>query len=326
MPGSDSVYCLQLIIMAKQKPSARLGASLIVASSIFYASYGVWTVEMGDAFGGYLAAGIRSVGALFILVVIAVVLKKLEPLNLRRTWPYLAGMLVTSLFGWGPFYYSILHAGVGISLTINYMCVVIGMLFFGWLLGKERLTKTKLAAALLGVVGLALVYVPSVSGFGWVALAAAAMSGLTSSLNTVFLKLLPYGATQSIVFGWGTAAIANLFMAILLHETAPPIGLGAEWLYLIIFTVTSVAASWLFTSGMKLTDAGVAGVLGMLQIVFAITFGMVFFGEKPGTVVLLGAATIIVSAAIPYVQSWRMGRKSASRKTRRLKAAPARGI
>ena len=302
--------------MAKQKLAAPLGASLIVVSSIFYASYGIWTTLMGDAFGGYMASGIRSTIVVAVLLLIAYFAKKFEPLQIRRTWPYILGMFVTALMVWGPLYYAILHAGVGIGLTINYACIVIGMLFFGWLFSREQLTKSKLLSAALGIVGLVLIYLPSISGgIGWLALGAAAISGLGGALNMVCVKLVPYNATQSIVVGWGTGVPANLLMAFLLGETAPAFGLDAVWMYLLIFAVTSVIASWMFTTGLKLVDAGIAGILGLLEIVFAVLIGVVFFDEKPGPLVLAGACVIIVSAAIPYVQTW----GTEALKARRLK-------
>lgn len=291
-------------IMAKQKLAAPLGASLIVLSSVFYASYGIWTTLMGDAFGGYMASGLRSSIVVIILLCIAYFAKKFEPLQLRRAWPYILGIFATSMIVWGPLYYAILHAGIGISLTVSYACIVIGMLFFGWLFSGERLTRSKLLSAGFGIIGLGLIYLPSIHSIGWLALGAAVMSGFGAALNTVCVKLIPYNATQSITVGWTVSAPANLLMAFLLGESAPTFGFDAVWGYLVLFAVASVVSSWTFTSGLKLIDAGIAGILGLLEIVFAVLFGILFFNEHPGPLVLAGACVIIVSAAIPYIQIW----------------------
>ena len=58
-----------------------MGASLIVLSSLFYASYGIWTKLMGNFFGGYTASALRSVVVVLILLPIAIVYSQLEPLN-----------------------------------------------------------------------------------------------------------------------------------------------------------------------------------------------------------------------------------------------------
>jgi drug/metabolite transporter (DMT)-like permease len=150
--------------MASKKYTAPLGASLVVMSSIFYASYGIWTKLMGDFFQGYTASALRSVLVLLILLPIAIFYRHLEPIHLKQNWRYLTGMVLASLFTWGPLYYAILHAGVGISLAVAYASIVIGSFFFGWLFGRERFTKDKAISALLGVIGLALIFSPTLKG------------------------------------------------------------------------------------------------------------------------------------------------------------------
>ncbi len=56
---------------------------------------------------------------------------------------------------------------------------------------------------------------------------------------------------------------------------------------------------------MKLIDAGAAGILGLLEIVLGIVFGVAFFHEKPALIVLLGAIIIICAAAIPYINDYK---------------------
>ena len=160
---------------AKQSPAAQsehnkapLGASFIVLSSVFYASYGVWVKLMGNFFGGYMASALRSVLVLLILVPLALAQRKLGKLDWRRNWPYLALMALSSTLVWGPLYYSIIHAGVGISLAINYAALVIGMFFFGWLFVKERYTKDKWLSTVLGLGGLWLIFRRACRGsVGW---------------------------------------------------------------------------------------------------------------------------------------------------------------
>jgi S-adenosylmethionine uptake transporter len=288
----------------KNKPKAPLGASLIVLSSFFYASYGIWTKLMGDFFQGYTASALRSVLVLLILLPIAIFYRHLEPLKLKRNWRYIAGMLIASLFTWGPLYYAILHAGVGISLAIAYASIVIGSFFFGWLFGRERFTKDKAISALLGVIGLGLIFTPSTGHLGWLALLGALVSGLSAGANTVFSKRIHYNATQSTIVLWVTSVIANFVMAFVLQEHYPAVGWYAPWLYLIFFAIASVIASWSLVKGVKIIDAGTAGILGLLEIVFGVMFGVLFFHERPDALALFGMVVIIAAASIPYLKDY----------------------
>lgn len=60
----------------------------------------------------------------------------------------------------------------------------------------------------------------------------------------------------------------------------------------------------MLVKGIKLIEAGAAGVLGLLEIVFGLLFGVVFFRERPSAVALLGALVITAAAAIPYVSHY----------------------
>lgn len=288
-----------------RKSKAPVGASLVILSSIFYASYGVWTKLMGDFFDGYTAAMWRSLIVIIILVPIAIYSRQIEPIILKQNWRYILGMFIASLFTWGPLYYAILHAGIGISLAIAYASIVLGAFFFGWLFANERFTKDKAISAVLGILGLGLIFSPSVSSLGLVALLGALVGGLASSANMVFSKQIRYNATQSTLVLWTASVFANIIMAILFSEYYPPIGLQIQWLYLLFFAVASVVASWALVKGLKLIDAGAAGVLGLLEIVFGVLFGIIFFRESPDKLALLGMAIIIVAAAIPYIKEYR---------------------
>lgn len=289
---------------SNKKFSAPLGASLVVLSSVFYASYGIWTKLMGNFFDGYTASALRSIIVVFILILIAFYYHKFEPLHIRQNWRYLSGMIIASLFTWGPLYFAILHAGVGISLAIAYASIVIGMFFFGWLFAAEHLTKDKIVSALLGIVGLGLIFSPTVSSLGWLVLFAALVSGLSAAANAVFAKQIHYGSTQSTIFLWIASVVANLFMAFILGKSYPAFNWQIQWFYLVIFAIASIIASWSLVRGTKLIDAGAAGILGLLEIVFGVIFGVILFQERPTLVVLVGMAIIIGAATIPYFKDY----------------------
>jgi drug/metabolite transporter (DMT)-like permease len=291
-----------------KKVTAPLGASLVVLSSVFYASYGIWTKLMGSFFGGYTASCLRSILVLIILLPIIWKLGQFEPLRLKKNWPYIAGMTGFSLLVWGPFYYAILTAGVGLALTVNYACIVIGMFFFGWLLAGERLTKDKMFSALLGLLGLALIFLPGTSRVVWLALGAAILSGSSMAGVSVLQKMMPYNAAQTTAMAWVTSVIANAIMLVIFREALPSIGWHVQWLYLVLFAAASLVASWSLTRGIKLIEAGAAGILGLLEIVFGVLFGIIFFSEKPSALVLCGVALIIAASAIPYVKDFNLKR------------------
>lgn len=284
--------------------SAPLGASLVVLSSFFYASYGIWTKLMGNFFDGFTVSVFRSILVVLILGSIALYYRRLEALHWRRNGLYIVGMILASIFTWGPYYFAILTAGVGISLAINYVGLVIGMFFFGWLFAKERFTKDKIISAILGIIGLGFVFSPTVSGVGLLACIAALTSGLSSAANSVFSKKIHYNATQSTLVLWIASIIANASMVSVLGKTYPVFHWQVQWFYLFIFAIASLIASWSFVGGIKRIDAGAAGILGLLELVFGVIFGIIFFREKLTLIILVGMVIILCAAAIPYVKDF----------------------
>lgn len=287
-----------------KKYQAPLGASLVVLSSVFYASYGIWTKLIGNFFDGFTATVFRGILVVAILLPIALYQHSLQPVRFKDNWRYILGMIVASFLTWGTLWFAILQAGIGVSLTVTYASIVIGQFFFGWLFAGEKFTKDKALSAFLGLIGLVLIFSPSTRGIGLTALLAAFVSGLCTAANTVFAKQIKYNATQSTIVMWVTGIVANMIMVAVLNRHYPAFGWDIQWLYLVMFSVASVVASWSLVKGVKLIDAGAAGVLGLLEIVFGILLGAIFFGERPGLVVLLGAAVIVAAAAVPYVKDY----------------------
>jgi drug/metabolite transporter (DMT)-like permease len=286
------------------KYKAPLGASLVVLSSFFYASYGIWTKLMGDFFDGYTASVYRSLFVIAILVPIALTARTWSRIEWKRDWLYLAGMIIASCFVWGPLYYAILHIGVGIAVAANYGAMILGMFFFGWLLVHEKFTKDKAVSCFLGCLGLVIIFVHRGSVISLLPLGAAVISGISIAANMVIAKKIPYGGTQSTIILWATSLIANALMVLVFREKSPQFGAHIEWLYLLFFSVASVVASWSFVRGSKLIDVGAAGILGLLEIVFGLLFGIVLFDEQPGGLVIVGALVIIAAAAIPYLKDY----------------------
>lgn len=294
---------------------APLGATLVVLSSLFYASYGVWTKLIGEHFGGFTQAVIRHglVASLFILAVI--IAKQAQKIFWRRDAKWFALSFISSVFIPISFFYAFLNAGVGITAGLTFIGIVIGMYFFGWLFLGERLNPDKWISILLGFLGVALVFAPSVHTIGWLALIAGVGGGIATGLNVTVSKMIPYNATQTAALVWTLGLLANLPFVFILGEKTDIFHWDIAWLYVVIFAFASVAASWTVIRGVKLIEAGAAGILGLMEIFFGVLFGVVIFNERPSGVVLLGVLAIMAAAAIPYFKDYNARRGTLEEKT-----------
>lgn len=279
---------------------------MIVMSSLFYGSYGVWTRLMGDNFGPFMQSWIRA--TLVCLVMLPFVLwgkNRWERIRWSEDKWWLASWVgVNTLIG-GAQYYAIIHIGIGLALLTLYAGYLTSMFVLGWLLNGERYTPDKVVATVFAVVGLVLAFGPTLDGATLFPFIAALTAGFCIGGDMVVAQKIKYNSAQTTILAWVTGMVGSIPLSFLLHEHVASAHDYAQWGYLLAFVVVCVAASWLSVHGVKLVEAGVAGILGLLEVVWGIAFGVMFFHEQPSLLAYLGAACIIAAAIIPYVMEFR---------------------
>ena len=258
---------------------------------------------MGRGFGSFAQVALRAGLIVALLVPIAYVRNQLQPIRWARDLKWFGLLLIACAFIGGPLYYSTLIVGVGLSSTVFYAGFVLAMFLFGWIFSRERFTLDKLIATLLGLLGLGLIFAPTASRFGFLGLGAGVLSGVAAALELVVSQKLPYSPMQTTILTWSASVITCVPVALLLGDHVSPLGL--PWVYLLLFAAAALAASWLSISGVKRLSAGAAGILGLLEIVFGVLFGVTFFAERPSSLVVAGIVAILLAAAIPYIKEYR---------------------
>lgn len=261
---------------------------------------------MGNSFGPYAQGAARSLLILIIMLPFALFgRQKWQKFRWREDKWWFALSLLGSWLISGPLYYAYNHIGIGEGTLAMYAGYLVAMFAFGRLFSGERYTADKLGATVLAVVGLLCTYPPSTSRLILLPFLGALASGLGIGLNMVVSQKLRYSSAQTTVVAWMTSAAANLPMALLLHERMPASFLSLSWLWLLCFVAVALVASWASIHGVKLIEAGTAGILGLLEIVWALVFGLLFFHEQPHLLAYAGAVCIIAAAAIPYRKAGR---------------------
>lgn len=288
---------------------APIGAGLVVVSSLVYASYGIWVKLLGDYFGDFTLAVMRGAMVVLMLLPFALLKKQMKPINWRQDKWLLFWLGLSTFFISAPFYYAVKIIGVGLGTGILYAGIIIGTMLFGKIIGNEHFSKDKWFSIILSVVGLIFIFMPTAPTFGILGLLAALLSGIGSGLDYVTTKYLRYSPQQTTIITWSATVFINVPFLFFIHEPIPHIAFDIRWIYFLLFSIASLIASWLLIKGIKLIDAGTAGILGLLEIVFGVFFGVVFFNEHPSNPVILGMFCIIFAAALPYMQHYNNRKK-----------------
>lgn len=292
--------------MSKSKQSTTpLGAGLIVISSVLYGSYGIWIKKLGDHFDEFFQASIRCFFVALFLLPIAYFTKQLSRIEFKRDLWQIIGLFLCGILISVPLFYAINIIGVGLGICVSYAGIVIGAFVFGRIFNNEKYTFDKLLSTILGIVGLWLIFTPSTKTYGFLALFAALLSGFAVGLHMVIAKKMKYSVIQTSMMSWSAAFFVNIPFIFVFNEKLTSFNFDINWFYLFVFIVVSMGSSFFVISGLKLIDAGVAGILGLLEIVFGVIFGLIVFNENIKSLAYVGMLLIICAAAIPYFQHYK---------------------
>ena len=173
------------------------------------------------------------------------------------------------------------------------------------LLLNERLTKTRIASALLGFCGVLLVARPGLDGIGAGQVAgAAAAIGFAGS--AIFTKLLTRTETITSILFWLTLMQAILGLATASldgHITWPS---ATSWPWLVLISCAGLTAHFCLTKALSLAPATLVIPFDFLRLPVIALVGMAFYGEPLDSFVLFGA---IVIFGANYLNIWTEARK-----------------
>lgn len=192
------------------------------------------------------------------------------------------------------YFYALSQLPLADALLLNYTSPLFIVMFaILWL--KETFTRQRFIAALIGLVGVSLVFHPSsqiASLAGVLGLASGALAGL--ALTTV--KRLSGRESSISIVAW-FAILASIISAIpLFWDFIWPH--GEQWLYLIAMGLFGTLGQVGLTLAYARAPATQVSPLGYASLIFAGIFGFVLWNEAPDVLGLVGALTIIAAGIL----------------------------
>ena len=278
------------------------GQLFVLLSAVLFGSYGIWAVLLSSDFGVFFQGYVRSFLVLLILLPIMVFTNSWKPLTKSDVKAY-AWCCGFGIFTQAPLYYAFQHAGVGIVSLVFFAVSLIAAYGIGYFLLAEEMTQVKLYSFALGIVGLVSIFWNSFGTVSLLALFLAGLNGVASGGEVSTTKLVPekFSALQTSVMVWGAIFITHLPLSLLAGETQIVPALNVHWFAMLGFTFAGVCAFWLVIEGYKNIDASVGGLIGLLEIVSAIFFGVLVFHESITVSIAMGSLLIIGAGMLPNV-------------------------
>lgn len=278
------------------------GSLLIFISSILFGSYGIWSILAGKDFGVFFQGYVRAVMVLLFLVPLCIYFKSWVKIEKKDYKPFALFSLFV-VFTQAPLYYAFQHSGVGIASLVFFATYLITQYVFGGLFLGEKIGKVKAISFVLATIGLLFVFNTSVGIFSLFALVMASVNGVASGAEIASTKLIrkEFGVIQTSIIGWLAIVVTHLPLSLLLGEKQMMPTFSIEWVAMLCFAISGMLAFMFVVYGYKTVEASIGGLIGLLEIVFAIIFGALVFGEHITLSIIIGSIIILCSAMLPYI-------------------------
>jgi drug/metabolite transporter (DMT)-like permease len=287
--------------MSAQSNNAK-GISLILTSALMFGSYGVWSKLIGDSFGVFFQSWTRALAVSIILLPILIWKKQLIPIA-KKDWKWMSIFLIFTALTQAPIYYAFTHMDIGSASVLFFVTMLLTMYVVGYAFLGEKMSKVKIISFLFAIAGLYLSFSFSIKAFSLLAALMAILNGIASGGEVAISKKLShnYSALYITWLSWVILFITNAPISFLIGETQHLPALNLTWLYFLIFLLVGLFAFQFIIAGLKYVEASIGGLLGLLEIIFSIIFGILIFGESLEQKALIGAILVITAAALPHV-------------------------
>lgn len=283
------------------------GVVYVIISTLMFGSYGVWSRLLGErGFGIFYQGWVRALLMIFVLLPILIKRKEVVVIA-RKDWKWLATFLIFTSATQVPLYYAFNHMDIGTTSLLFFVTMLITMYLVGVLFLNERITTIKGVAFLLACLGLYVIFSFSLAQFTLLAALAAVLNGVASGGEVSFSKKLSgkYSPIYLVVLSQFIIAITHFPLSRMFQEVQYAPGLSMSWLYMVGYALAGVLGFGLLIAGLKHLEASVGGLLGLLEIVFSVIFGILLFSELLTTRIALGGLIIILAAALPHLFEFR---------------------
>lgn len=274
-----------------------LPALIAILQTLQFATMGVWVRMMEGSFTTNQQVYIRILLAALLAWIIF--WPRINKDSLRKlTQKDLSTYFVRSTlsFGIGVLFFTVAVQNIALG-TSSFVVSLPIMGLLGWLFFRERLVKGALPIIAFSVVGLALLSQISLQSLvpSW-GIIAAIISVLGFDVAYLMARMHPkhannYQNTAIVLsFGWLVP-----FVLILLSGDAllPSHVTSLAWIGLAASVVTNILGLYMINYVMTNMKAYVAGNIFLLEGVFALLIGLIFYSEVPTLVEIVGASIIV---------------------------------
>ena len=288
--------------MRPDSVSKNKGVALIFVSALMFGSYGVWSRLIGNSFGVFYQSWTRALLLSIVIFPILYFSKQIIPIK-RMDWKWMSIFLISTSLTQAPIFYAFNHMDIGTATLLFFTSTLLTMYAFGFLFFGEKADKIKLTSFLIACLGFYITFSFSLIAFSLLVASMAVLNGMASGTELSSSKKLSdtYSALYITWLSWIIIFVTNGIVSFALNEVQYIPSFSLPWAYLVGYAVAGILGFWLAIEGLKYVEASIGGLLGLLEIIFSIGFGILVFNESLTSKVLVGGILIMCAAALPHL-------------------------
>lgn len=282
-----------------------VGFSSLLIAGITFGSFGIWIRFLSNELTMYQQIVFRNVIALVFAVVIIVVGKRFLADFSKVKKSNLLGYAFSVPLAVILYNVAILNTKIAVTTFAFY----IGSILFSWIFSvvffKEKITKIKIFSLISVLIGLfCFIWPLSLSSLN-LGFIAAIISGLFDAAANGFRKDLAGKIDKFIlvfITTLGGVFVSGLMMFYFNQNFGFISNLTANtWLVGLLFGFILVAVNYLLLVGFQNFDLSLGVVILSSELIFAILFGLLVFGEKPLPKEIIGGLFVMMAVILPNV-------------------------
>lgn len=273
----------------------RLPRSNLVLAGILLILLGNFMFALNDAMGKWLVASfsvgqvlfIRSIGSLIVLGPM-LVRQGIAPLA-RPEKPWLQALRVlTATADTAFFYAAVIYLPLADVMTF-YMAGPIYIAALSHIFLGEKVGWRRWLAIVIGFCGVVIALRPSASSLSLSSLFA--LVGSVSFAISMILSRRLRATSDTTLVTWQTLGALVMGLLLAVGDWRPANAL--DWSAMLLLGVVAGTAHLLITRSLKLAPASTLAPLHYTLLLWAVVFGIAFFGDVPDKQMLIGSAIIV---------------------------------
>lgn len=275
------------------------GTLFVAISALMFGSYGVFA-RFFSQYDVFYQTFVRCAIITLLFVLYGVVKKQFKKID-KADWNWFAVVLIFTNFTVAPIVYAFQKLEIGTASFLFYASFTIFAYILGFIFFKEKIDSIKVIALLLSIIGMLLIFTFSFSWILLLPMMMAIVNGIASGGEVTFSKKISgkYSNVQINALVFGSIAVTHFFISLFLRESFDPQLLTTSLPILLVYVIAAIIGMVTVIAGFKYVEPSIGAIVGLLEIVFSVILGFLFFQESLSPKILLGGGLILVAAILP---------------------------